>query len=392
MDRKAILVRGHGVVEAAEKSKLNREERMGREEIMFQQTSDNPGRRLRSRRCGGRTGPFLGGALAASLMFAGTTASAQEYEFTLAVLPSPNTAYSGMTSQIPERIAEATDGRVEITLNDSIVGGPEIASGVRDGRVPMSAALHTYLAGDEPRMGIFNLPGLIENMPEFKFVGDAFWFEDIAEIMEDRWNSVVLAQGAWCTQQLFSKEPIRTVEDFEGKRLRVHNPQTASLMEELGARPVPLALSEVMPSLDRGVIDGLFTSTCYGHGQEYWREAEYVQNWRLGPITGWMIIANNDEWAELPEDLQETIRDEMADFQDEALHTYYDYVRQAMDEMRAEGVEFWVVPQEEMERIFSPQYTDPVFETWYEQAEERGFDGEAYVERVRQTLGKDLVR
>lgn len=359
---------------------------------MFQETIDDRHLPGVSGQYGGRITRILGGALAASLALGAATASAQEYEFTLAVLPSPNTAYAGMTSQVPERIAEATDGRVEITLNDSIVGGPEIASSVRDGRVPMSAALHTYLAGTEPRMGIFNLPGLIENMPEFKFVGDAFWFEDIAEIMDDGWNSVVLAQGAWCTQQLFSKEPIRTVEDFEGKRLRVHNPQTASLMEELDARPVPMALSEVMPSLDRGVIDGLFTSTCYGHGQEYWREAEYVQNWRLGPITGWMIIANNDDWGELPADLRQAIRDEMADFQEEALHTYYDYVRQAMDEMRAEGVEFWVVPQDEMERIYSPKYTDPVFEIWYERAKESGFDGEAYVERVRQTLGKDLTR
>jgi len=28
----------------------------------------------------------------------------------------------------------------------------------------MSAALHTYLAAEEPRMGIFNLPGLIDDI------------------------------------------------------------------------------------------------------------------------------------------------------------------------------------------------------------------------------------
>lgn len=342
------------------------------------------------------SGTALMGALGASaflgLAAGASPAQAQEYELTMAVLASPNTAYSGMTSQVPERIAEATDGRVEVTLNDSLVGGPEIASSVRDGRVPMSAALHTYLAGDEPRLGLFNLPGLIDNMMQFKFVGDKFWFEDIAEIMDEKWNSQVLAQGAWCTQQLFSTEPIQSVEDFEGKRLRVHNPQTATFIEQLGAEPVPLALSEVMPSLDRGVIDGLFTSTCYGHGQEYWREAEYVQNWRLGPITGWMIIVNNQTWNELPSDLQESIRTEMQDFQDEALHTFYDYVRDAMEEMRSEGVEFWVVDEQTMDEVYRPEYTDPVYEAWYDRAEDVGFDGEAYVERVRQTLGKDLQR
>lgn len=330
------------------------------------------------------------GAVALGVLLAGLPVKAQEFDLTLAVIPSPNTAYAAMISSVPERIATATEGRVAITVNDSLVGGPQLASAARDGRVPMSGTVHTYLAAEEPRMGIFNLPGLINNMPEYKFVCDAFWCDDLAQLWSEKWNSVVLAEGAWCVQQLFSKEPIHTLEDFEGKRLRVHNPQTATLMDAVGAKPVPLPTSEIMPALERGVIDGLFTSTCFGHGQEYWRIAKNVQNWSLGPINGWAVIVNNDTWEEIPPDLQAAIRAEMAELQTEALTGYYGFVRTAMEEMKEQGVEFWVAPQSELERIFDPKYTDPVYQSWYDRAAEVGFDGEAYVQRVREVLGKDL--
>ena len=336
---------------------------------------------------------LLGTAVTAvALLLASAAAGAQDYELTLAMLPAPGTTYFAMTSTVPDRIAKATDGRVKVTLNDSLVGGPQIAAAVRDGRVPMSAAIHTYLAAEEPRMGLFNLPGLIDDMAEYKFVCDAFWCDDLAKLWREKWNAVVLASGAWCTQQLFSKEPIHSVEDFKNKRLRVHNPQTAELMDALGAKPTPLPLSEVMPALERGVIDGLFTSTCYGWKQEYWRLAKNVQNWMLGPITGWAIIVNADSWAEIPADLQDKIRATMKELEHDAFYGYYDFVRTAMADMESKGVAFWVAPRAEHDRIFDPQYTAPVFAAWVARAKEVGFDGEAYLKRVREVLGKDLDR
>lgn len=332
------------------------------------------------------------GAAALLVLSLGQAAEAQEYDLTLAILPAPHTAYLKMAETIPDRIAEATDGRVKITLNDSLVGGPQIAAAVRDGRVPMSSALHTYLAAEEPRMGIFNLPGLIDDMPEYAYVCEAFWCDDVKQIWLERWNAVSLADGAWCTQQLFSKEPIRTVEDFRNKKLRVHNPQTATLMDALGAKPVPLPLSEVMPALERGIIDGLFTSTCYGHGQEYWRLAPNVQNWGLGPINGWAVLINKEAWEEMPAELRGKVQAEMDAFEKEALYGYYGFVREAMLDMESKGVTFWVAPDEEKARIFDPKYTQPVYDSWYQRAEEVGFDGKAYIEKVRQTLGKDLLR
>lgn len=340
-------------------------------------------------RRGARIRALAAGLATTAGLLCASAALAQQFNFTMAVIPAPGDAYAILSATVPERIAKATDGRVKITLSDSLVPGTQIVSAVRDGRVDMSAGLHSYLTAEEPRLGIFNLPGLIEGMDDYKKVGEAFWFEDTHKVWLERYKAVVLAEGAWCTQRLFSKTPIQSLEDFKNKRLRVHNPQTAELMNALGAKPVPLALPEVMPSLERGVIDGLFTSACYGDGQEYWRAAKYVQDWSLGPINGWAIIINADTWGKLPPDLQSKIKTEMLALQKEALGNYDKYVNAALNRMKAQpGVTMWTAPAAERKRLFDPKYVQPSYDAWLARAKQVGFDGNAYLERVRAAIGR----
>ncbi|MFZ9511237.1 MAG: TRAP transporter substrate-binding protein DctP [Burkholderiaceae bacterium] len=314
--------------------------------------------------------------------------AAQTINLTMAAIPAPGDPYSILTSTVPQRVAQATGGKVTVNLSDSLVPGTQIVSAVRDGRVDMSAVLHTYLAAEEPRFGLFNLPGLANDIGDYRKVANGFWFADTHKIWLERYKTVVLAEGAWCTQRLFSKTPIRTLEDFKNKRLRVHNPQTAELMNALGAKPVPLALPEVMPSLERGVIDGLFTSACYGDGQEYWRVAKHVQNWNLGPITPWAVVINADAWARIAPDLQQKIRAAMADLQKEALDNHTKYDNAALGRMKAAGVDLWDAPVSERQRIFAQAYVGPSFEAWHKRAREVGFDGPAYVAKAKAAIGR----
>lgn len=327
-------------------------------------------------------------ALCVSGLFSAPVASAQEYDLTMSVIVSPGDGYSILTQSVPERVQKATNGKVKVTVSDSLVPAAQIATAIRENRVDLSAALHTYLAADEPRMGIFNLPGLINNVEEYKKVGDAFWFEDTKKIWKDKWDAIVLANGVWCTQQLFSKEPIKTLADFKGKRLRVHNPQTAEVVNALGGKPVPLPVPEIYPALERGVIDGLFTSTCVGNALEYWRLAKNVQNWSLGPINGWAILASPASWNKLPPDIQKQIAGVMDEIQTEAFSRHSEFVGNAKKKMESEGVTFWVAPDDERNKLMQPQYIKPSYDAWYKRAEEVGFDGKAYIEKIRATLGK----
>ena len=335
---------------------------------------------------------LLKGAGVAGFVLATSGAVAQdrpEFDLTMAVITSPGDVYTAMTEGLPERISEATDGRVQVTVSDSLVAANQVAGAVRDGRIPMSAALHTYISSEDPRMGIFNLPGLINNIDEYVTVREAFWRQDVKDIWADNWNAVMLADGAWCPTALFSKTPIHTVEDFRGKRVRIHNPQTAELMSALGALPVPMPTSEVTPALERGVIDAVFTSICVGSAFELPRVAPNVQDWAMSPVTGWVILVNADVWAEMPDDLKQQMETAMLELQDEAFSTYQTYIDRAVAKVETLGSELWVAPDDLKAAASAPEYADRAYASWYARASELGFDGEAYVAKVREELGKD---
>ena len=59
-----------------------------------------------------------------------------------------------------------------------------------------------------------------------------------------------------------AKSPILRLADFAGKKLRVNaTAMEREKMRRLGATAVPMPLNEVLPSLQRGVIDGTMSGT-----------------------------------------------------------------------------------------------------------------------------------
>jgi TRAP-type C4-dicarboxylate transport system substrate-binding protein len=333
----------------------------------------------------------IGGVIALLLIAVTAPVQAQdkpEYDLTMGVMTSPTDVYDEMTKLIPERVAEATDGRVAITLSSSLVAANRIAGAVRDGSMPIVAATHAYIGAEEPRMSIFSLPGLINNIEEYQATREAFWRDDVAKFWKERWNAKMLADGPYCPVVLFSREPIQKLEDFDGKRVRIFDPSSAALMNSLGAVPVAMPTTEVTPALQRGVIDAVFTSICAGASFELVRVAPYVQEWDIAPITGWAILVNAEIWDAMPDNLREEVQAAMTELEEESFQTYDTYVERAKESIRELGSEIWVAPEELKQEVRQTKYINDAYAAWYARADEVGFDGQAYIEKVRGALGK----
>ena len=330
---------------------------------------------------------LAGAALGALLLIAGTASRAQNFAFTMAVIPAPSDPYSVLSAKVPERIAKATNGRVKITVNDSLIPGTQIVSAVRDGRVEMSAALHSYLTAEEPRFGIFNLPGLIEGMDDYIKVGNAFWFEDTHKIWKDRYKSVVLAEGAWCTRACSRRRRSarsRTSRTSACVSTTRRPPNSSTRLAASRCRwrcrkscPRSSAASSTGCSRRRA------TATARSTGAS-------PRTCRIGPSARSTAgrSSSTPTPGELPPDLQNSIKTEMLALQKEALGEQGKYTKAAHDNMKANGATLWTAPTAERKRLFDPKYVQPSYDAWISRAKEVGFDGNAYLAKVRSTLGR----
>ena len=319
-------------------------------------------------------------------------AKASDHTLTLAyAAATKGTNYSGAAELIAERIKAATKGKVKIVPNDSLIQAPQLAQSVRDGRVPMADVISVYYSAAHPELSIATLPGLINNMDQLKAVFNAFWRDDLDKLFAEKYNSRVLYWGLHCPQMLVSRMPIKSVADFEGKKIRVHNVETGELMNAIGGRPTPMPVSEILPALQRGIIDGVFTNWCLAFGQGYYNVAKYLEYWPLTPIIPFPILINNDVWNKLPKDTREAITEACRKMEQEAFDDYDAGITKLIKEWEAKGGQYYKVPEAEGSKLFQKKYLESVYKSYFTRTQKMGFDGKEYVERALKAMGRTSI-
>jgi TRAP-type C4-dicarboxylate transport system substrate-binding protein len=134
--------------------------------------------------------------------------------------------------------------------------------GLQLGTVEAFTTPADFFAGMDPRFGTFSIPLLFK---------DAVHAEKV--LLDPAMNKEILALGAdkgvqvvsvytFAPAHYFGKQPIRRLDDFKGKKLRVNaTAAERAKMRQFGASAVPMDLSEVVPGIQQGVIDGTMSAT-----------------------------------------------------------------------------------------------------------------------------------
>ena len=315
-------------------------------------------------------------------------AMAQEHVWKMGYVPATGSSYLKTIETMPDRISAETGGAVKIELHPTLVQGSAQPGGLRDGRLEIIAGVNPWLSGEAPILNIGHLPGLIADSQEYRQVLNAGLEDDIAKVWLDRYNGVMLSHGVFERQVILSNKAILTAEDFKGLKVRVHNTEAAQLMNSLGAKPTPIAFGEIVPALERGVVDAVMTSTGTSHGFGFYSAAEYIHNWGIGTGVGWSVVVNKDAWAELSPELQETVRAAFQAIEDDHYaedSAYSDLMTQRQVDA---GMTLIVPGADERAAVFAPENVSAVYDAWYELCDDRGFDCQQVLEKAETLLAR----
>jgi len=182
--------------------------------------------------------------------------------------------------------------------------------GLQLGTVEAFTTPADFFAGMDPRFGTFSIPLLFK---------DAVHAEKV--LLDPAMNKEILALGAdkgvqvvsvytFAPAHYFGKQPIRRLDDFKGKKLRVNaTAAERAKMRQFGASAVPMDLSEVVPGIQQGVIDGTMSATAVYVNLKF-NDISKV----LTEVNDTMIVSVgvvSRPWlAKLPADLREIVVEE----------------------------------------------------------------------------------
>ncbi len=202
---------------------------------------------------------------AATALLVGAAAPTWAADFTMKIgFGTMNDIQHQWGTWMKEAVEARSNGKIEVRLFPRNQLGT-IASqieGVQLGTVEAFTSPADFFVGVDPRFGVFSIPMLFKDMEHAeKTLLDPQLNREILSLGNDK-GMQVLTVYTFAFANYFGKQPLRTLNDFKGKKLRVNaTPAERAKMRQLGATAVPMDLAEVVPGLQQGVIDGTQSAT-----------------------------------------------------------------------------------------------------------------------------------
>jgi len=181
---------------------------------------------------------------------------------------------------------------------------PREIEGVQFGSIQGYVGPPEFLVGIDPRYEVLSAPGLVADMAQGVRIASA---PELQKLMLGFGADKGIHGAALFVAQpsnIISRDPIRRLADFKGKKLRVlAADMQQEMIKSLGASPVAMTLGDVLPALQQGAIDGSVLAITVESTMHFWDAAKYVTE--IGqPFVFSMTFLSKKWFDALPKDLQ----------------------------------------------------------------------------------------
>jgi C4-dicarboxylate-binding protein DctP len=189
---------------------------------------------------------------------AGKPAAAAEHTMKIGLV-TLNDMQHAFANKYKETLEKASNGRIEVKVfPQSQLGTPAAQiEGLQLGTIEMFMIVTDFFAGVDPRYGVFSIPLLFKSKEHAnRVLQDPELNAAILSMAEPK-GLVGIATAVQADARYIAKTPLRRIDDFKGLKIRVNaTAAERERMRRLGATAVPMPLTEMLSSLQSGVIDG----------------------------------------------------------------------------------------------------------------------------------------
>jgi len=205
-----------------------------------------------------------------------------------------------------EDVAKRTNGALEIKVHSSgsLIKHPDIMRAVSTGQVNIAEFLLGQFGNEDPVFAADNLPFVAagyDNAWKFYQAQKPLLEKKLAER-----GMTLLFSVPWPGQGIYTKTPLKSVDDLKGTKFRTYSPLTARLAELLGASPTVIQVPEIPQMFATGAVQAMITSSATGTSTKAW---EFVSNYyktsAFHPKNA--VVVNTRAFKRLPKDQQAAV-------------------------------------------------------------------------------------
>lgn len=301
--------------------------------------------------------------------------------------PATHPSETHLAQGLANLIEEVTDGQITVTTypGETLLTAAEIYDGVCTGVADIGLSCFAYTRGRFPLLEAFELPGIVYN--NSKAASKVAW-EGIKELnpaeVQDTKLLMVLTTGPG---DLFTKTPVKTLEDIQGLEIRATG-LSAKTLEMLGATPVAMPQSDSYEAMSKGVVQGNLAPQ---ETLEGWRHAEVIDYITLTPFlynTLFFATMNLDVWNSIPSHLQEAITEATEEFFEEVAIGLWDMQNESAIEFAVKECNCEIIELTDEEQARWIELVEPIQEDFIQEMSSLGLDGAGAIQVVKELADK----
>ena len=206
-------------------------------------------------------------------------------------------------------IKKATDGNVVFNFYPGGVSGDEkdVIRKMRIGQLHGAGFTGVGLGAILPETRVLDLPFLFKSDQEVEHVYKAM--NDYFVERFDKKGYVLLGWVPVGWIHFLSKKPIKTVADLHASKpwLWEGDPLVEQAYESMGVQSIPLSITDVLLSLQTGMVDTVYSSTQGALVLQWFTKVKYITSLRMGYATGGVLLSK-EKFKKLPPAYQEALK------------------------------------------------------------------------------------
>jgi TRAP-type C4-dicarboxylate transport system substrate-binding protein len=246
------------------------------------------------------------------------------------------------------------DLRINITFGGVLATVGEIPTAIENSVIDMGNLVTPYF----PDQFIINnaIPFFWPQPKSQKELGDLMlkWHKEIPAFGAElaKYKLKLVAVRPLPPYGLVCNKPIRTLEDFKGKRVRTYGVALPAMMEALGAVSVGMPDVEAYEAMSNNILDCSTADIALVDAFKLQEVAKYFIDVPMGASWGHIIVMNTNKYASLSADQKKVIDSLAADHSTELLRLF----RAKEEELKAKwaankSIEIIKIPAEEFLKV-----------------------------------------
>ena len=194
--------------------------------------------------------------------------------------------------------------------------GTELLRLLKQGVFDMAAALPIYVEDGGAVIEASDIAGVAKDFKMGREIAAA-WLPEMQTVMKERHGATILATFPFPEQVFYCRGDIKSIEDLKGKKIRVQGTSQGDFAAAVGASAVTIPFGEVVPALEKGVVDCGITGTMPGYKAKWTEVTNTLFRLPVGYTIGIWVV-NLSVWNKLSKDTQAFIEKQMQAHEDKS--------------------------------------------------------------------------